>query len=35
MASRIIKEALEAGVIKYDDPSTQSRKYARYVPVWA
>ena len=34
-ASRIIKETLESTLIKDDDPSTRSRKYARYVPFWA
>lgn len=32
--SRIIREALEAGMIKPFDPE-QGRKYAKYVPFWA
>jgi ATP-dependent DNA helicase RecG len=35
MASRIIGETLEAGLIKPDDPENRSRKHARYVPYWA
>lgn len=35
IASRIIKDALEAGVIKDDDPESRSRKYASYIPFWA
>ena len=35
MVSRIIKEALEDKAIKFPDPESESRKYARYVPVWA
>jgi predicted HTH transcriptional regulator len=34
-ASRIIKEALNEGKIKEDDPTNKSRKYAKYVPFWA
>lgn len=34
MASRIIKDALEAGVIKPYDPA-QGKRNARYVPAWA
>lgn len=33
--SRIIKEALEDKVIKLSEPKSESRKYARYIPVWA
>lgn len=35
MASRIIRETVEAGMIKLKDPDSTSRKYARYVPYWA
>lgn len=34
IASRIIKDTLEAGLIKPYDPE-QSRKHARYIPHWA
>lgn len=33
--SRIIKDTLEKGLIKYDDPGSNTRKYAKYVPFWA
>lgn len=35
IASRIIKETLMAGLIKEDSPENQSRKYKKYVPIWA
>jgi predicted HTH transcriptional regulator len=35
MASRIIGETLNAGLIKADDPENRSRKHSRYVPYWA
>ncbi len=35
IASRIIRDALEDGVIKEDDPKNKSRKYASYIPFWA
>lgn len=35
MASRIISDAVEAGLIKLSDPESTSRKYAYYVPFWA
>jgi hypothetical protein len=35
MASRVVKEAIEAGLIKPYDPSNASNRYARYVPFWA
>lgn len=35
IASRIIAETLEAGLIKPYDPENRSRKHARYVPFWA
>ncbi len=34
-ASRIIRDAIEEGVIKEDDPTNKSRKYASYIPFWA
>lgn len=35
VASRIIKETLQAGLIKEDDPESKSRKHRGYVPIWA
>lgn len=35
MASRIISDTVEAGLIKLLDPESTSRKYAYYVPFWA
>ena len=35
IASRIIKEALTEKVIKEDDPESNSRKYKKYIPIWA
>ena len=35
IASRIIRDALEAGLIKEDAPESKSRKYASYLPFWA
>lgn len=35
IASRIIKETLQAKLIKDDDPTTNSKKYAKYIPFWA
>lgn len=35
IASRIIRDAIEAGLVKEDDPSSKSRKFASYVPFWA
>lgn len=34
-ASRIIKDTLEAGRIKEDDPDSNSRKFKKYIPIWA
>lgn len=34
MASRIISDTLDAGIIKLSDPNSTSRKYAYYVPFW-
>jgi len=35
IASRIIKDTLDARLIKEDDPDNKSRKYVRYIPAWA
>ncbi len=35
IVSRIIKDALDAGIIKEDNPESMSRKYRKYVPIWA
>lgn len=35
IASRIIRDAIEVGVVKEDDPNSRSRKYASYIPFWA
>ena len=35
IASRIIKDSLTEGVIKEDDPTNKSKKYASYLPFWA
>lgn len=35
IASRIIKDTFEAGMIKEDDPENKSRKHRNYVPFWA
>ena len=35
MASRIISDTLEAGLIKETDPRSTSRKFASYIPFWA
>ena len=35
MVTRVIKEALQAELIKSYDPESKSRKYARYIPYWA
>lgn len=35
IASRIIKDALEEGVIKKDEPESKSRKFPAYLPIWA
>ena len=34
-ASRIIRDTLEAGSIKLDDPESTSKRYAKYIPYWA
>lgn len=35
MASRIIQETINAGLIKYSDPGSKSKKHAMYIPYWA
>lgn len=35
MASKIITETLESGLIKPQDPDSSSKKFASYVPFWA
>ena len=35
IASRIIKDTLGTKLIKEDDPDSNSRKYAKYIPYWA
>jgi len=35
VASKIIRDAIEQGRIKADDPANTSKRYARYVPHWA
>jgi predicted HTH transcriptional regulator len=35
IASRFIRETVAVGLIKPADPTSKSRKYARYVPFWA
>jgi len=35
VASRIIREAIEAKLVKPEDPENKSRKHAKYVPFWA
>jgi ATP-dependent DNA helicase RecG len=34
-ASRIIREAIEAKLVKPHDPDNRSRKHAKYLPFWA
>lgn len=35
IASRIIKDTINVGLIKEDDPDSNSRKFAKYIPFWA
>jgi ATP-dependent DNA helicase RecG len=35
IASRIIRDALQSKLIKEDDPESNSRKFAKYIPYWA
>ncbi len=34
-ASRIIRDTIDAGLVKLDNPDAASKRYARYVPFWA
>lgn len=34
-ASRVIRDTIEEGLVKLDNPETASKRYARYVPFWA
>jgi ATP-dependent DNA helicase RecG len=34
-ASRIIRDAMEEGVIKKDNPDSKAQKYVSYIPFWA
>jgi predicted HTH transcriptional regulator len=35
MVSRMIKDTVDAKLIKEDDPENTSRKFVRYIPIWA
>ncbi len=35
IASKIISDTIDAGLVKDYDPSDKSRKYAKYIPFWA
>lgn len=35
MVSRIIKDTYEAGLIKEENPDNKSRKFVKYIPIWA
>lgn len=35
IASRIIRDTIDADLVKPEDPESKSRKHARYVPFWA
>lgn len=35
VASRIIADTMNAGLVKTHDPESASRKHAKYVPLWA
>lgn len=35
MASRIIQETIQSGLIKYTDSESKSKKHATYIPYWA
>ena len=34
-ASRIIRETMEAGLVRLENPESPSKRYARYIPFWA
>jgi len=33
--SRIIRDSMQAGLVKLDNPESTSKRYARYLPFWA
>lgn len=35
IASRIIKDTIKEGLIKDDDPTSNSKKYKKYIPFWS
>ena len=35
IASKILKETMEAGLVKPKDPDSKSKKHSQYVPFWA
>ena len=35
VASRILRDALDEGLVKLEDPSSKSKRNARYIPFWA
>jgi predicted HTH transcriptional regulator len=35
IASRIMRDTLEAGLIKLENPDNKSKKYTTYIPLWA
>lgn len=35
MVSRLIKEAVNHNLIKEENPNTKSKKFKKYVPIWA
>jgi ATP-dependent DNA helicase RecG len=35
MVSRIIRDTYDAGLIKEDNPENTSRKFVKYIPIWA
>ena len=35
MVSRMIKDTFETGLIKEEDPESKSRKFVKYIPIWA
>jgi ATP-dependent DNA helicase RecG len=35
VASRIIRDTVNSGLVKLEDPTSKSKKHARYVPFWA
>lgn len=34
-ASRIIRDTMDEGLIKLEDPQSSSKRYAKYIPYWA